>query len=188
MALLDHMDLVTSLPSTVSELLTVSEHIEEVETTHVPVETTSVNPSSRGFTTLSGLSVSLDLGTANQVGQTFFTTPFTMGSFLRPPPPPLPYPPSKLWFSRYGAPVPSGVTAIAWFAWGPRWVCSYVFSDATSELTGAVDGIGWSFPPFGCWISSTSNFFTEFATLIFSSQPSPSFLDWVVPASIGDCF
>ncbi len=84
-----------SLTSDVTELLAVSEHTEEVETTHVPVETSSVNPPSQGFTTLAGInSVSLDLGTANQVGQaasssasqTTYTNPFTMGSFPRPTP------------------------------------------------------------------------------------------------------
>ena len=61
---------------------------------HIPVETPSVNPSSQGFT-LSGINlVSLGLSTANQSGQaassfvsqTSFTNPFTVGSFLRPPP------------------------------------------------------------------------------------------------------
>ena len=129
MALLDHRDLVTSLPSYVSKLPTVSERIEEVETTHIPVETTSVNPSSQGSTTLSGINwVSLDLGTANQVGQaaSSFTTPLSWVHFCGLPPP------SKLWFSRYRAPVPSGVTAIVWFTWGPQWICSSGVSDATS--------------------------------------------------------
>ncbi len=77
-----HRDLVTSLPSDVSELLAISEHIEVVETTHIPVEVISVNSPSQGCTTLIGInSVSLDLGTANQVGQaassTSFTNPFT---------------------------------------------------------------------------------------------------------------
>ena len=62
--------MVTSLPSDVSKLLAVSEHTEEVEMTHVPVETFSVNPPSHGCTTLFGInSLSLDLGMANQVGQ-----------------------------------------------------------------------------------------------------------------------
>ncbi len=95
LALDDHRDMVTSLPSDVSKLLAVSEHTEEVEMTHVPVETFSVNPPSHGCTTLFGInSLSLDLGMANQVGQaaslsasqTSFTNPFTVGSFLRPPP------------------------------------------------------------------------------------------------------
>ncbi len=93
--MLDHRDLVTSLPLSVSELFTVSKRIEEVETTHIPVETPTVNTSSQGCTTLSGInSVSLDLGTANQMGQATslsvsqisFNNPFTLGSFLRPPP------------------------------------------------------------------------------------------------------
>ncbi len=54
-AMRDHSDLVVSLPSDASELLVVSEHTEEVETTHVPVETLSVNPSSQGCTTLTVL-------------------------------------------------------------------------------------------------------------------------------------
>ncbi len=49
-ALQDHRDLVTSFPLSFSELTTVSEHIEEVELTHITVETPSVNPSSQGFT------------------------------------------------------------------------------------------------------------------------------------------
>ncbi len=47
--------MVVSLPSNASELLAVSEHTEEVETTHVPVETFSVNPSSQGCPSHSGL-------------------------------------------------------------------------------------------------------------------------------------
>ncbi len=95
LALHDHRDLVVSLPSNVSKLLAVSEHTEEMEMTHVPVETPSVNPPTQGCTTLTGInSVSLDLGTANQVGQaasssalqTTFTNPLTVGSFLQPSP------------------------------------------------------------------------------------------------------
>ena len=96
LALQDHRGLATSFPLNVSELNAVSEHIEEVETTHIPVETPSVNPSSQGFTPYGINSVSLGLSTANQLGQTAsssvsqmsFTNPFTVGSFLRPPPPP----------------------------------------------------------------------------------------------------
>ncbi len=54
----DHRDLVVSLPSNASELLAASEHTEEVETTHVPVKTPSVNPSSQGCTTLPGCGLS----------------------------------------------------------------------------------------------------------------------------------
>ena len=73
MALHDPRDLVVSLPCDVSKLLAVSEHTEEVEMTHVPVETPSVNPLSQGFTTLAGINlVSLDVGMANQVGQAAF--------------------------------------------------------------------------------------------------------------------
>ena len=95
MALHDHMDLVVSLPSGVSKLLAVSKHTEEVETTRVPVETPSVNPPSQGFTTLTEIkSVSLELGTANQVEQatsssalqTISTTPLTRGFVFAPPP------------------------------------------------------------------------------------------------------
>ncbi len=49
-AMHDQRDLVVSLPSHASKLLAVSEHTEEVETTHVPVETHSVNPPSQGCT------------------------------------------------------------------------------------------------------------------------------------------
>ncbi len=65
MALQDHRDLVTSLPSNISELTAVPEHIEEVETTHIAVETPSVNPSSQGFTLPGINSVSLGLSTAD---------------------------------------------------------------------------------------------------------------------------
>ncbi len=91
----DHRDLVVSLPSDAPELLAVSGHTEEVETTHVSVETHSVNPPSQGCTTLTGInSVSLDLGMADQVGQaasssasqTSFTNPLSVDLFLRPPP------------------------------------------------------------------------------------------------------
>ncbi len=58
-ALHDHRDLVLSLPSNASELLAVSGHIEEVETTHVSVETHLVNPPYQGCTTLSGINSSL---------------------------------------------------------------------------------------------------------------------------------
>ncbi len=47
-ALQDHRDLVTSFPLNVSELNAVSECIEEVEMTHIPIETPSVNPFSQG--------------------------------------------------------------------------------------------------------------------------------------------
>ena len=39
--------MVTSFPSIASELATVSKRIEEVETTHFPVETQSVNPTTQ---------------------------------------------------------------------------------------------------------------------------------------------
>ena len=96
LALQDHRDLVTSFPPSASELTTVSERIEEVETIHIPVDTQSVNPTTQGFT-LSGInSGSFGLSTADQLGQaapssvsqTSFTNPFTVGSFMRPPPPP----------------------------------------------------------------------------------------------------
>ena len=94
LALQDHRDLVTSFPLNVSELTAVSECIEEVETSHIPIETPSVNPSSQGFTLPGINSDSLSLSTANQFGQTAsssvsqtsFTNPFTVGSFLRSPP------------------------------------------------------------------------------------------------------
>ncbi len=53
--MLDHMDMVISLPSDASELLAVSRHTEEVETTHTPIETLSVNFPSQGCTALSGI-------------------------------------------------------------------------------------------------------------------------------------
>ncbi len=88
----NHRDLVVSLPYDISELSAVPEHIKEVETTHVPVETPSVNPPSQGFTTLTGInSVSLDLGMANQVGQAasdHLHQPPYHGFVLSPPPPP----------------------------------------------------------------------------------------------------
>ena len=78
----------------VSELTAVSERVEEVETTHTSLETNSVNPSSQGFILPGINTVSFGLSTANQLGQaaslsgsqTSFTNPFTVGSFLRPPP------------------------------------------------------------------------------------------------------
>ncbi len=50
LAMLDHRDMVVPLPSEASELLAVSKHTEEMETTHIPVETLSVNPPSQGYT------------------------------------------------------------------------------------------------------------------------------------------
>ena len=93
-ALLNHRDLVTSFPLSASELTAVSERIEEVQMSHVPVETSTVNPSSQGFTLTGINSVSLGLSTANQSwqaassssSQMTFTPPFNVGSFLRPPP------------------------------------------------------------------------------------------------------
>ncbi len=94
LALQDHRDLVTSFPPRASELTTVSERIEEVETIHIPVETHSVNPTTQGFTLSGintgsfGLSTAIQLGQAasSSVSQTSFTNPFTVGSFLRPLP------------------------------------------------------------------------------------------------------
>ncbi len=94
-AMHDDRDLVVSLPSDASKLFAVSEHTEEVETTHIPVKTRSVNPSSQGCTTLCGINlVSLDFGMTGQVGQASsssasqisFTNRLPEGSFLRPPP------------------------------------------------------------------------------------------------------
>ncbi len=145
MALHDPRDLVVSLPCDVSKLLAVSEHTEEVEMTHVPVETSLINLPSQGCTTLPGInSVSLVLGLANQVGQaafssalrTTYTNPLTVGSFLRPPSP------SKLWFSGYGPPVSYGFTTIFWFNLGPWWDYSAGFSNVSCHPTGSVDGIG----------------------------------------------
>ncbi len=57
----------------------------------MPVETDSVNSPSQGCTTLPGIkSVTLDFGTANQVGQatsssalqTTYSNPLTVGSFF----------------------------------------------------------------------------------------------------------
>ncbi len=52
----------------------------------MPVETDSVNSPSQGCTTLPGIkSVSLDFGTANQVGQatsSSYSNPLTVGSFF----------------------------------------------------------------------------------------------------------
>ncbi len=45
----NHRNLVVFLPSDASEVLPVSEHTEEVETTHIPVETPSANPTSQGL-------------------------------------------------------------------------------------------------------------------------------------------
>ncbi len=93
-ALHNHRDPVASFPTIASELSTVSGRIEEVETTHIPVESSSVNPTSQGFA-LPGINLgSLGLSTPNQLGQaasssvsqTSFSNPFTVGSFLRPPP------------------------------------------------------------------------------------------------------
>ncbi len=50
LALQDHRGLVTSFPLNTSELTAVSKHVEEVETTQLPLETLTVNPSSQGFT------------------------------------------------------------------------------------------------------------------------------------------
>ncbi len=97
---------------------------------------------------------------------------------------PLP-PPSKLWSSGYWPLVSYGYTAILWFNWGPWWDCSSDFSDVSYQPTGFFDEIGWNFPPFGYWISSTGNFFAKRRTSIFSSQPSSSFLDCIVPVPFG---
>ncbi len=94
LALHDHRALVTSFPSIASELTTVSGRTEEVETTQIPVEPPSVNPSSQGFALPGINSGSFSLTTPNQMGQaasssvsqTSFTTPFSVGSLLRPPP------------------------------------------------------------------------------------------------------
>ncbi len=148
-------------------LLAVSGHTEEVETTHVSV-THSVIFFSQSCSTLTGInSVSLDLGMTDQVGQAasssvfaafFYQTPFRGFVFAASSPP------TKLWFGRYRALVPSGFTAIVWFAWGPWWVCSSVFSDVTCTPTGSVGGIGWNIPTIDSWIGSTSNFFAESTT------------------------
>ncbi len=187
LALHVHRDLFVSLTSDVSELLAVSEHTEEVETTHVPVETPLINPPSQGCTTLPGInSVSLDLDMANQVVQAasssadyfadyLYQTPYR-GFIFAPPPPLL---------------LNSGLVGM-----GPRFP---MVSQPFSGLTGAPGGIilpafptfpvnpqvpsmgsGQTFPFFGYWIGSTGKYLAESRTSIFSGQPSSSFLDWVV--------
>ena len=194
MALYDHSYLVVSLPSDVSELLTVSEHTGEVEMTHVPVvETPSVNPSSLGFTTLAGInSVSLDLGMANQVGQVAsssalqttyrYTNPLTMGSFLRPPPPIL-----NSGLVSMGPQYPMVTQPFSGLTGTPGGIVPPIFLtfSVNPQISSMGSGGTCHFPPFGYWIGSTSNFFTESRTSIFSSQPFSSFLDWVVPAPFG---
>ncbi len=57
---------------------------QEMETTHIPVETHSVHPPSQGCTTLTGInSVSLDLGMTGQVGQA--TSSSASHFFYQPP-------------------------------------------------------------------------------------------------------
>ncbi len=160
LALHDHRDLVVSLPSDVSELLAVSEHTEEVETTLVPVETLSVNSPSQGCTTLPGIkSISLDLCTANQVGQaasssalqtTYINAP-TIGSFLRPPSLLL-----NFGLVGTGPRFSYGFTAILWFNWGPWWDYSSVFSDVSCQPQVPSMGSGGSFPLF--WLLDRFDF------------------------------
>ncbi len=70
LAMLDHRDLVFYLSCDASELLAVSEHLEEVVMTQNPVETQTLTPISQGCTVLPvGNSVSLDLGMTGQMVQ-----------------------------------------------------------------------------------------------------------------------
>ena len=162
-ALQDHRDLVTSFPSNAPGLTAGSEHIEEVEMSHVPVEASSVNPSSQGFTLTGINSASLGHSTANQMGQaasssssqTTFTPPFNVGSFLRPPPLLLNSGLAGLGpqFPMVSQPFPSltGVPGGIVPPFFPTIPVNPVF----------VDGIGWNFPPSGYWVGSTGIFFTE---------------------------
>ncbi len=184
-ALHDHRDLFVSLPSDVSELLAVSEHTEEVETTHVPVETPLINHPSQGCTTLPGInSVSLDLGMANKVGQaaSSYTNPLTMGSFLHPPPLLL-----NSGLVGTGPRFPMVSQPFSGLTGAPGGIILPIFPTFPVKPQVSSMGLGETFPLFGYWIGLTGNSFAGSRTSIFSSQPSSSFLDWVVPASFGGC-
>ncbi len=89
-AMHDHRDLVVSLPSDACELLAVPGHTEEVETTHVSVETHSVNPPSQGCIILTGI-ISISRSRHDRpggAGHLFicYQPPFRGFIFVPPPP------------------------------------------------------------------------------------------------------
>ena len=149
MALQDHRDLVTSFPLSTSELTAVSERIEEVETPHIPVETSTVNPSSQGFTLTGINSVSLGLSTANQSwqaassssSQMTFTPPFNVGSFLRPPPLLL-----NSGLAGLGPQFPMASQPVPSLTGAPGWIVPLVFPTIPVNPQSSSTGSGGTFP------------------------------------------